>query len=578
MTRARHAATLFAAVAHVVYAIVDRIADPLARHLLHDAARYDAWARAIVAGRAFEAGAFSQAPLYPYALAALYAACGPHPVAMIAVQVVLGVATVVLVGSAAARAFGEEAGAWAAWLMAGYGTLAFFETKLLPASLVVFLVALFVAAAQRADAARRATPWLAAGAAAGLLIDGHAASLLVLAGAAVWIASDRARPPGQRAARVALCVAAAGIVLLPVAAHNRIVGGSPALVADNAGVTFWQGNNPHAAGVYSTPEGFTGAIASQREESIRGAEAEEGRSLSGAEVSRHWLARGLRFLGRKALFAIASTEQPLEYSPRLDSNPVRYLFPIPFAAVLALAAVGLPSALRQRAAHPALLIAGATLLTLLAFYVASRYRLPAIPGLAILGGAGGALLRERMARRKNAMVPLACFALVFLVSVSWFPMTQSSLARTQDAMTLSDLGTAERETGRLDEAVATYRRAIALDPSAPYPHLDLGKALTRAGRPAEALAETEDAVRLGPGISEAHFDLGVLRFRSGQFAAAADAFREAFRLDPGSAEAGNNLAGTYVRLGRIDEARAVVRTLRADGLPVDPELASLGGP
>src|SRR5262247_1721310 len=126
MRLARHAATLFAAIAYSAYALADYLHDPLAQHLLHDAARYDAWAKSILAGGAFETGAFTQAPLYPYVLAALYALAGPHPAAMVALQVALGIATVALVGAAATRAFGEEAGAWAAWLIAGYGVTAFF--------------------------------------------------------------------------------------------------------------------------------------------------------------------------------------------------------------------------------------------------------------------------------------------------------------------------------------------------------------------------------------------------------------------------------------------------------------------
>ncbi|HEX4826408.1 MAG TPA: tetratricopeptide repeat protein [Candidatus Polarisedimenticolaceae bacterium] len=577
MPRARTLATIFAAVTHTAYAIVAWMTDPLAVHLMHDAARYDAWAKAIVAGQVFEPGPFSQAPVYPYLLAEAYRLFGASPFAMILLQVALGVTSVWLVGKAAARAFGEEAGAWAAWLLAGCGVLAFFETKLLPTALVVCLVAVVIVLVQRADASDRPRTWIPAGVALGVLVVANAASLLLLAATIAWIAFGR-----QRVVRAALCLGCAALLILPVAIHNRRASGSWILVTDNGGVTFWQGNNPVATGVYSTPEGFSGAIAAQRAESAALASAAEGRDLGAAEVSSHWLREGVKFLasdiphaawlvGRKALLAVASTEQPLEYSPRLDANPLRFVVLVPFAVLIALAVAGIGPAWRQRAAHPALLTIGTTFATLLIFFVASRYRMPMVPALAIVGGAGAVALRRRA---PAAIVTAVCIA---SLSFLWFPLSERALARAQDAMSLSDLGTALRETGRLDDAVATYRRAISMAPDTPYSHLDLGKAMARAGRFDEAAAETREAIRLAPEIGEAHFDLGVLQFRANDLQGAAQSFGEAFRLSPTDADAGDNLAGTLLKLGRAEEARAIVLQMRTRGLAVDPPLLRLVG-
>src|SRR5262249_35570763 len=148
----------------------------------------------------------------------------------------------------AARAFSEEAGAWAAWFLASYGVLAFFETKLLPTTLVVSLVAALIVLVQRADASSRASGWILAGAAVGLLVTANAASLLLLVAIVGWIALT------GRLAHAALCLGAAACLVAPVTLHNRLASGSWILVTDNGGVTFWQGNNPNASGVYSAPE------------------------------------------------------------------------------------------------------------------------------------------------------------------------------------------------------------------------------------------------------------------------------------------------------------------------------------
>ncbi len=585
MRHARHAATAYAAITHTAYAVVDHATNPLAAHLLHDAARYDAWARAILEGKTFESGVFSQAPLYPFVVAAVYALAGPNPAAVVALQVGLGIATVALVGRTASRAFSESAGAWAAWVTALYGVLAFYEARLLPAALVAFLAALLAERAQAADAAKRPIAWLAAGAVLGALTIGNAASLLLLPLVGAWIALDVTRPFRHRATRAALCFAAAAAVLAPVAVRNHAASGSWILVSGNGGITFWQANNPRAMGVYSTPDGFTGAAATQRAESRRIAEAETGRALSESEVSRHWSARGRAFLlddpartaalyGRKILFAVASTEQPLEYSPRLDANPVRWALPLPFAALIALGVAGVAPALGRRAAHPSLFTAAAAFAALIVFYVSSRYRIGAIPGLAVLAGAGAGALRQRIVGAKGAASrPALAACIVLAVSLAWFPLTQAALARRQDAMTLTDLATAQRETGRLDDAVATYLRAIALAPGYPYAHLDLGKALAGTGRVREAEAEAREAIRLAPGLAEARFDLGVILFESGRIESSAASFAEAFRLAPENADAGNNLAGSLLKLGRTAEARSVVRTMNERRLAVDPPLA-----
>jgi pentatricopeptide repeat protein len=580
--RGRHAATVFAVVAHGAYAVADRLTNPFAGFLVHDAARYDAWARAIVAGQVFEPGAFSQAPLYPYLVAALYAIAGPHSGAVVALQVVLGAATVALVGRAAAAAFDETTGAWASWLCALYGVLAFFETKLVPVTVVVALAALAIERMQAADRDDRTLFWLPAGVAAGLLGIAHAASFLLIPLGAVWIGSDRSRTASARAARALLFVGTAAALAAPVAWRNAAAGGGHVLVSDNGGITFWQGNNPVSVGVYSTPEGFTGSIDTQREESRRLAAAATGRALRDDEVSAYWFSRGRAFLagdlphaawliGRKMLLSIASTEQPLEYSPRLDAVPLRFLFPLPFAALLSLALLGIGPTFRTRAAQPALLVCAAPLVVLLAFYVASRYRLPLVPGLAIMAGRGAAYASLRSWPVRAAVLAAA------IVSVLWFPLAERGLAAEQDAASVRDLATALRETGRIDEAIAAYRRSLTKDADAPYTHLDLGKALARAGKGSEAEAEVRETLRLAPGIGEAHFDLGVIAFDSGRLEEAASSFQEAWRLAPADAAASNNLAGTYLKLGRVDDARRTIRTMRERGIAVDPPLARSAG-
>jgi tetratricopeptide (TPR) repeat protein len=52
--------------------------------------------------------------------------------------------------------------------------------------------------------------------------------------------------------------------------------------------------------------------------------------------------------------------------------------------------------------------------------------------------------------------------------------------------------------GKLDEAIASYRQALQIDPNLAAAHYNLGSALSNQGKLDEALAELEIAVRLDP--------------------------------------------------------------------------------
>jgi hypothetical protein len=81
---------------------------PTQHQLVMDAQRYDALARGILAGGWLPREPFYQAPLYPYLLALVYAACGRSLVAVRLVQALLGALTAVLAAVVASRLSGRE--------------------------------------------------------------------------------------------------------------------------------------------------------------------------------------------------------------------------------------------------------------------------------------------------------------------------------------------------------------------------------------------------------------------------------------------------------------------------------------
>ena len=66
------------------------------------------------------------------------------------------------------------------------------------------------------------------------------------------------------------------------------------------------------------------------------------------------------------------------------------------------------------------------------------------------------------------------------------------------------MGAVLRETGKVQESMEYFERALRLKPSFPEAHCNLGKALLQAGRPAEAIEHFRQALRLKPDYAEAH--------------------------------------------------------------------------
>ena len=80
--------------------------------------------------------------------------------------------------------------------------------------------------------------------------------------------------------------------------------------------------------------------------------------------------------------------------------------------------------------------------------------------------------------------------------------------RPRSVAVLNNLGNALSEQGKLDEAIACYRRAIELDPKFALAHNNLGVALQDQGKLDEAIACYRKAIELDPKCAPAHSNLG----------------------------------------------------------------------
>jgi tetratricopeptide (TPR) repeat protein len=106
-----------------------------------------------------------------------------------------------------------------------------------------------------------------------------------------------------------------------------------------------------------------------------------------------------------------------------------------------------------------------------------------------------------------------------------------------------------------EQAMATYRKALALDPELVPAIVNLGNIRYGRNEIPEAQGLYERAARLDPSSFEALFNLGNVHHDSARYAEAAHYYEQALTIDPGYADAYFYLAVTLEKMGRSVEAR-----------------------
>ena len=141
----------------------------------------------------------------------------------------------------------------------------------------------------------------------------------------------------------------------------------------------------------------------------------------------------------------------------------------------------------------------------------------------------------------------------------------------------NDLGNILQLCGRMEEATAQYRQALLRDPGFVDAHYNLGKASEELERMDDAVGHYSRAVDCGPTYFDAHYNLGCCLKSLGRLDDAAGAYRRAIALQPSSAKALNNLGNVLQDLEQIDEAiDCYRRALEIDARYADA-LSNLGG-
>ncbi len=575
-----------------------------------DEGYHDLWAREIAAGDWTDRIPFFRAPFYPLLLGLAYRFFGSDPVPfelLRGAQLALGAITPWLVHRIGRRVWPGRPGlAFAASLLVALdGILVYFEADLLLESIQAPMMALFVLLVLRAGDTGTAGRWGLAGVLMGLLtitrpnILLFAPVLFVLA--ATWGRSLRPadwRPVPALALTLGTC-----LCVFPVTWLNAHYGQDRVLVASQAGLNFFLGNNEEANGWSATaPSVMSIDWWGGYEDAIRIAEEARGRELKPSEVSEYWFERsfewwranpvaGVVLTFKKAIYFLSGTE----FSNNRDIR--RFLHEFAPSGVFALYLYFLVMPLAALGAVRAwsgggpggrflVLLCAVYAFSFILFFVTARYRVPLRPILSLLAMAGGAWilgsLRERGAR---GLAPLGValglgvavnanpWVLEYAPTAAQFRQSVANLyheagdldeAMRWQLLALEDtpdypkgnlnLGTLYMAMGDPTKALEHFRRERMLDPDDGENLASLGLALMQTQRPAEAEEAFSAAAEVGLRDAAAFYNHGIVLERLDRREEAETAYRRAVETDSTFADAWNNLGVLYARDGRLAEA------------------------
>lgn len=340
---------------------------------------------------------YKHAPLYLYFLGAVFAFDREAFGVVVAFQIAAGAFVCGLLYGIGRLAWSEGVGRWAGLLAACYGPSIFNETTFMSDALapaaVAAVVALSVGMQHRA---RRLWPWaVGVGVALGAAVGLRANYALVGPALAAWLLVAPARFPRKERTIAGAIVAAISMAMVaPFCVHNTLTAGRLSFTQGDAHVPWRMSNGVESTGYFHYPPDFP-----------------DNPTHAPLSIGH------LRLLARKARFLFSWFEFPDLHNAYVDGrfSPILRWNPVTFRWVGPLAILGAALSWRRRrelgAIYP---VAGALTASILAYYVAARFRAAIAPLL--IPFAAAAIVELFAARRRLGALAVRLGALTALLA------------------------------------------------------------------------------------------------------------------------------------------------------------------
>ncbi|HKC52442.1 MAG TPA: glycosyltransferase family 39 protein [Myxococcota bacterium] len=449
-----------------------------------DSLIYVDWAKRIAGGEWLGSEAFFLSPLYGYMLGGTYALVGPSFLWPLVLNALFGAATCAVVYALACRLFDLRVALVAAALACFYRMEIFYGGAPLVEALQTLLCAVWVWTAVRAlegpGDARGSLRFALAGAALGLSALARQNVLLFAPPFAAWAwLSLRGRESAARGALLpAAYLGALALCILPATLHNWFAAHDFVVVNSTGGIVLYTGWNPEANGVYGVPSFLPRALADDpiEQKNAYRAVAEErlGRtSLPASQVSSYWRGQARDWVAANPAAALAlgfakarlfwSAFEAWDVRSVTLARPTSWLLRLPlveFGVLAPLALAGIALSLRRwHALVPLYLALAVHFATAVLFIALSRYRLPALPVLAVFAGVTPVALWDAVRARQTRLVAVGAAALGVAAFAVNFRVPAEDLT-----MAHFNLGNAYKERGQWEPAIEEYFASLEGEP------------------------------------------------------------------------------------------------------------------
>ncbi|HIF40654.1 MAG TPA: tetratricopeptide repeat protein [Planctomycetes bacterium] len=569
-----------------------------------DAGFHDDWARSLAFGSEgasdwrpthyadphFDSSPYLRPPGFPYLLAGIYRMSGGSHLAAVAVQMILGCLSVWLLFSLVCRALGPGAALVAALLLGCHWAPIYFEGELHAPALLIALELAFAFCLLRYHEARKRSWLVGAALALGLAVLTRPNALLYLPAACLWLAwvgKRSARAWGRDA--LWLC---AGVLLtvLPATLRNRAASGQWVPVTTNFGINLYLGNHAGADGlIREDPAGIATFKTCYDYPSLMARlETRLGPGASHGDVSDWFADQAWGWIWDHPAEFVALTWRKLRWTlgpmevghnkevalERRASPVLRYL-PTPFPWMLGLASLGcllhglgrrgagLDGAREEEArrrhelAALALSLFAAYVVSLLPFFAAARYRVPALPWLALLASLSVPMLR--LQRSRGLMALGGACALVVLCT--WGAPQVSQTGEKWHV----ERAIAQSLAGHPEAARVELELALEINPSSLRALYELALLEHSQGHKAKARQLYERVLRNNPTHHLALFNVATLQREAGDLDGALSRFEEAEAASPMFAPALFNQGLLHLNGGRMQKAaRCLERAIQLE--------------
>jgi len=440
-----------------------------------DLGAYDRWAKRIVEQGWLGKEVFYQDPLYPYFLAVLYKIVGRDFFWVYTIQAFLGAWTALLLVLLGNKIFSRMTGILAGLLYAFYAPAIYFDGLLLKVTLSAVLFTLAIYLFLNKDLKEVTPGQYFSGFFLGLACLTRANFLLILPVVLLAVLVNPNTMFKKRLAMTVLFLAGVISALGPVVARNYYVSKELVLTTAQAGQNFYIGHNPDANGTYIKLPFVRPDPLYEQEDFKKEAEKRIGQTLSPSEVSRYWLKQSIEYMqtnpladlkltGKKLLLFLNSYEIPdnQDFYFHQRYSTILQVLPVGFGVVAPFFLVGLLGMLFARRTSTVFLFFTQVIyiVSVIIFYVFSRYRMPVLPLICLSAGYGFFVLQSQLRMWQwqrlvaSVVILLLGFGLVHHQVITPFDFSHS----------YTDEGIAYELKNDEQRALAAYMQALEIDP------------------------------------------------------------------------------------------------------------------